>query len=288
MEFLKKDIFVGCGKSIEIFFLGDIHEGAKNHDSKAFKKAVNLIIDTHKKNKNTFVIGMGDYIDCINHRDPRFNPVEIADKYKIKDLKDLPRKQMQYQIDEMTPIMPLFIGWLYGNHEEKFSKWNGYDPMDKIRDWYEYKGQKPPILGYSGWINLGIRREKNRNRANYTFNFDLTHGVGGGGFREGYPINKVHDIFRWSEGADVHVMGHVHQMVDDMAQKRTFDVNGNRILTKKYYAANGCFLKKEDVGTRGYFEGKPGKYSSIGMLKFTIKVGTNKELCKTKLEKVFL
>jgi len=287
MEYFKKNIKCSCKDKIEIFFLGDIHEGARNFDEDSFKAAVKMIENNKKENQYTYVIGMGDYIDCINHKDPRFNPVEIATKYKIKDLKDLPRKQMKNLVETLDPIMNCFIGWLYGNHEEQFSKHNGYDPMNVIEDWYEFQGLKSLVLGYTAWINLGIIRKTTRDRADYTFSFDLSHGCGGGGYREGYPINLVHDVFRWGK-ADFNIMGHVHQMSDDMAKKRYFDVNGNRKFQKCFYGTNGCFLKKEEIGSRGYFEGKKGKFSSIGMLKLSIKIGIEKQDCKIKLEKVFI
>jgi len=38
-------------------------------------------------------IGMGDYIDAISYNDPRFNPLEIAERYEIRDLKTFPESR---------------------------------------------------------------------------------------------------------------------------------------------------------------------------------------------------
>lgn len=63
-------------KTATVYFLGDIHEGAANHQAKALKEAINIIAT----DSDAYWIGMGDYIDAINHRDPRFNPLEMAQK----------------------------------------------------------------------------------------------------------------------------------------------------------------------------------------------------------------
>ena len=63
-------------RTATVYFLGDIHEGAANHQAKALSKAIDIITT----DSNAYWIGMGDYIDAINHRDPRFNPLEMAQK----------------------------------------------------------------------------------------------------------------------------------------------------------------------------------------------------------------
>ena len=59
-------------RTATVYFLGDIHEGAANHQAKALKEAINIIAT----DSDAYWIGMGDYIDAINHRDPRFNPLD--------------------------------------------------------------------------------------------------------------------------------------------------------------------------------------------------------------------
>ena len=63
-------------KTATVYFLGDIHEGAANHQAKALSKAIDIIAT----DSDAYWIGMGDYIDAINLHDPRFNPLEMAQK----------------------------------------------------------------------------------------------------------------------------------------------------------------------------------------------------------------
>lgn len=273
MEILEFKLNLEKPEKIDIFFLGDIHEGNANHAETEFKEAVKYI----KENQNkTYVIGMGDYIDGINHKDPRFDPVEICRKYKLRDLKNLPVKQVENLLAALNPIQDKFIGLIAGNHEEKYVKHNSFDPVWLMS---QKMTSKPKILGYNGWVKFGFFYENDRRRSNFNIDIALSHGIGGGGFREGYPVNLIHDIFRFID-ADVHIMGHIHQMIVDVTSER-ITVLKNKIKRRKVlYGSNGCFMRKEKIGTRGYFEGKKGKPSSIGMLKLTLDLGWKKT--KTK------
>lgn len=86
--------------------------------------------------------------------------------------------------------------------------------------------------------------------------------------REGYPINKVHDVFKY-DMADVRVMGHLHQMAVSRAEYNRYEYGSFR-QDPVWFAVNGCFLAKSTFGNDGYFEQRPGKESSIGMIKQTI------------------
>ena len=279
MEILKKDIKAsGRGDKISIFFLGDIHEGSANHAEKEFKRAVKIIKDT----PNSYVIGMGDYCDHINHRDPRFNPAEIAANYAIKDLKDLPNIQVQNVCKKLEPIKDKIICLLYGNHEESLIKYSTFDPVKQI---IARLGCDIPRLGYTGIVSLNIYRSTMKS-SNLQYVIDLNHGVGGTGKREGYKVNIVHDVFRWTSG-DCRVMGHIHQMSSDPQDFSYLGKYYNLMYRRVWFGSTGCFMYKVKEGTRGYFEAKAGPHSDIGMLKYVINVGSNKTETMTSLDKIY-
>ena len=278
MELGQRDIKIKQTNEISIFFLGDIHSGNANHATSEFNQAIKIIKDT----PNSYVFGMGDYADLIGHRDPRFNPSEISPEYTVKDLKNLPVKQMDWFYKKIEPIADKFLGLLYGNHEESFMRHNTFDPID-----YLANRMNVPVLGYTALFRLGIIHETDRNRPNYNYIFDLNHGAGGGGYREGYPINKCHDLFRWTSG-DVRVMGHIHALVEDDKKFLEYRQGNNLTYRTVWFGVSGCFLHKVCEGTRGYFENKPGPHSGIGMLRFRIKVGNKKHSSRTSLEKIVL
>lgn len=264
--------------TVTVYFLGDIHEGAANHQAKALEKAIQII-----KNDNAYWIGVGDYIDAINHRDPRFNPLEIAQEYNIKDLADLPKRQCQKLADKLEPIGDMCLGLVSGNHEDSLRRHNTFDPTDYLA---EILGTDS--LGGKAWFVLRFLRQKpNHNPAIETYRVCVAHGSGGGGMREGYPINKAYDVFRW-DTADVCVMGHIHKMQTDRAVFTSCDFNTMRKKVA-WYGTNGCFLSKAEIGTDGYFEQKAGKDSDIGMLKLTITTTVrDKQTSDISLERIYI
>ena len=260
----------GDRKPIEIYCIGDIHEGAANVNETAFKKAIKIIRDS-----GAYWLGMGDYIDAINHKDPRFNPHEICHKYGITDLDDLPNRQIEYIVDMLMPIANNCVGLLAGNHEDSFKRHNGFDPMNRLA-----KALGTENLRQKAYIAFEYERRM-------TFTICAVHGTGGGGMREGYPINKTYDTFRW-DVADFNVQGHGHKLVTDRSEFTMYH-SGKILKRAAFYGMTGCFLNKSVVGTDGYFENRPGKESDIGMLKIGIKPGKDLKIDSLlSLDKIYI
>jgi len=278
MEIISKTIRANFGDEIHVYFLGDMHEGNCNHAEKELLKAVDII----KNDDKAYWIGMGDFIEAITHTgDPRFNPLELSLKYSLKDLKDLPRKQIEHIYQKLDPIREKCVALLCGNHEEQYIKRNSFDVYDYLASFFPDKELK---LGYVGFLKFGINRQPEKDRPNLTYVIALNHGTGGGGYREGYPINKVHDQFRWFD-ADISIMGHLHVLYED-SKIFTGVTNTNKIKeSKRCWGISGCFLKTFICGNTNYFEHKGKSASDIGMLRATIKVGQEKNC---KLDKIFL
>ena len=239
---------------IVVYFLGDIHEGAANMQREALLRAVKRI-----ESDGDYWIGVGDYIDAINHHDPRFNPREIADTYSIKDLAALPVAQTDRLAAMLMPIAGKCLGLIAGNHEDSLRKHNTYDATEML-----CKLLSCDNLGHKAWLSLLFRKHTNVQ----SIKIVACHGAGGGGMREGYPLNKVFDTLR-NDIADVHVMGHLHQMTTKRAVMTTYEYGAIRKIPT-WYGTNGCFLTKSEEGTEGYFEQRPGHESDIGMLRLSV------------------
>jgi hypothetical protein len=260
------------------YFLGDVHEGNCNHDKKAFAEAVKIIKED-KNCKGVFL--MGDLIDCIiNALDPRFDPLEIAEEYKIRDLKDLPRKQAERVYETLKPIEHLILACVVGNHEEQYIKRHSFNVYDHYCKLF---ASKPVKLGYVGFYRLRFIRKNSGTR--HKIDLALNHGQGGGGFREGYPLNKLFDTFRWTQG-DVHIMGHVHTLMEDEQNYMTVGDNVKLKMRKVLYGISGCFLKTSVDGNTNYFEHKGRPQSKIGMLRLDAWVHGKKQDLKYSLTKI--
>ena len=86
----------------------------------------------------------------------------------------------------------------------------------------------------------------------------------------------------------MHVMVHLHQMQTDRCEYNDFSYGTIRRLIS-WFAINGCFLSKTEEGVDSYFEERPGKESTIGMLRQTIYThNKRKDLFDIQLQKIYL
>lgn len=273
MKIYVKDIYSSFNDKINIYFLGDTHYGSNNFAEKEFKKLVNII----KRDDKSFWIGMGDYCDFINYSDrKRFNPRTINKKYKISDLNDLMKIQVDEFFDIIKPIENKCIALIEGNHEQSATKYNLFNVYDYLHHKFP---NNPGKLGYLGFIKIRF------HFSNKTFILKIfcNHGTGGGGFREGYPLNKLHDQFRWID-ADINVMGHIHQIIVDDKKFLTIGKDDKIIKKRKFFGISGSFLYTFLEDEENYFEHKGRYEGDIGCIKASIKL--NKELNKITLNKI--
>lgn len=264
MEIQKKNFNLKIGESVNIYFLGDIHEGNCNHADKEFRQAVKII----EADESGYWVGMGDYIEAITISDKRFDPMSVSQDYRIKDLKDLPYIQIQNVYNKLKPIDSKCLALLIGNHEEAYVKYNHADVYNRFFEMFE---SEPRKIGYVGFVKLGFTRYDRGGNMLHTRVIAVNHGDGGSGMREGYPVNKVHDVFRWAD-ADICVMGHIHQLCKD--SKKMIGVTNKDTLSRrwKFWGSSGCFLYTYVEGNKNYFEAKGRAESKIGMLKATIEM----------------
>jgi len=239
-----------------LYFLGDIHEGHCNHDEEAFRKAVDII----DKDENGYWFGMGDMVDCITISDSkRFNPIEVSTKYSLKDLKDLPYRQIEYVYDKLSLIDHKCIALLIGNHEESYVKYNHSDVYARFHEMF---GSNPKKLGYVGYVRLTIGSETG---SKHNIDIALNHGVGGGGRLRGFPLNKVHEVFRWTD-CDINVMGHIHQLMGDDIDIVRMNQRGNMTIKNRIWGVSGCFLRTYKESNVNYFEARAGgAQTKVGM-----------------------
>jgi predicted phosphodiesterase len=261
MEVFNYPLEINGGERKNIYFLGDIHEGNVNHAEADLRKAVKII----KNDPDGLWIGMGDYIEAITIDDKRFDPLSVAPYYRVKDLKDFPNAQLEYLFKKLKPIDSKCIALLIGNHEESYVKHNHSDVYNRF---FEMFDSKPKKIGYVGFVRLLLHRN-GFTKSDHQIKIALNHGDGGTGFREGYALNKVHDIFRGTD-ADVCVMGHIHQLAKDRRKIVSVSTQGKLDRRVKYWGVSGCFLYTYVEGNKNYFEHKGRYEGTIGMLKLEI------------------
>lgn len=106
--------------NFNLFPFGDVHIGTLLHSQSAFDNFIQIIHDPYHDVKHNIVVGMGDYIEAIDHSDKRFD-VHSIDLGKIR-----PDQQIEHFIKKIEPIKKKIVVFLDGNHEYKLLKYFPY------------------------------------------------------------------------------------------------------------------------------------------------------------------
>jgi len=241
---------IGKGDAFRVVPLGDIHLGAAACDEAQFRNTVSYI----KTNKLHW-IGMGDYADFINMRDPRFSVGGLAPWVGMAELIDLAKAQRDRFLDIIAPIAPYCLGLLMGNHETSILRHYERDIYSEIvtgvKERGGFKADYPLALGYSGWLRLRFHRTDTDKRQIKLY---LHHGYTGGKLAGAKALDMQRAL--WSKNADLIVFGHCH---DTQGQRAAVeDINDADEIIYRYRVGcfSGTYLKTAQQGTTTYSEVK--------------------------------
>lgn len=225
---------------IEIVPAGDLHHGSRNCRLDKFKRLVDWITPR----KSTYVILMGDLLDCILPKDKRF---DADDKYAYKTIDTL-RDEL---VTILTPIKERILVMLMGNHEHHLHQ-DGYgDPIK-----YMCKELDVPYGGYSCYLKL-TARPKTHKRPLLLW---LHHGWFAGRKR-GAKVNNLEDNLAYYD-ADVYLVGHSHDLW--ATRKSRIYWGGSRDVI---FGNTGSFLETATNNTTSYAERANFPPQKLGVLK---------------------
>lgn len=204
--------------------IGDVHFSSANCNLKYFKKTIEYI----KNTPNCYVIGMGDFWDCIIPKDKRFDPSE---KFTLID------ESYQEFKELILPVANKILGLLIGNHEYSLVT-DGYANLiqrlsNELRTVY---------AGFSTFLRL-----ETKDKPTKRITFYLHHGFFGGRQRGG-KVNALENLMRDYE-ADVYCVGHSHDLIATKRSRIFFDGAHDVV-----FANTGSFLETNTWGTTGYGE----------------------------------
>jgi len=225
-------------KQIEIIPFGDIHLGSPNCRFAKFEKLIKYI----KKTKNCYAIGMGDYLDSILPKDPRYDP---SDKFKTVD------DNVAKIVSTLRPIKDKIICLLTGNHEYKLNKAGYGDPTLRICRALDLK-----YAGYSCFIKIKCK-PKTHQRNLVIF----AHHGWQGGRKTGASINAVENLAQYWE-ADVYLVGHSHKLWSTREVRITW-AGEHKVV----FANTGTFLQTCTDKTTGYGEQAGYPPQKLGVIK---------------------
>ena len=200
---------------MRIIPFGDVHVGAPKEqcDWRKACETLRYVQDT----PDTYLIGMGDLMDCAQKMPWRSGPNLFASSL-------MPMEQFSLLESTLKPLAEQgkIIGLLGGNHEDWIMQQTGIQIIDLL-----CRSLKVPYLGNASEINIQVNKQK--------YLMYALHGAGNAQLKHtkiGRLMNSTKDIF-----ADVLLMGHVHQLAIAKGGKY---MRGKTYKT--YYVTTGHFL----------------------------------------------
>jgi predicted phosphodiesterase len=226
----------GPHEKYKIVLAGDFHFGSTQCDVSLIKK----FVSKYGGEVNTKVILLGDEIDAICRSDKRFDPRNIAEKYRGEN------NYIDLIIDDfisiMTPLKGQIIAGVDGNHGSTYRKISDSDPIHRLSRELMYER-----LGYAGWVSFVFKWYKSKNSHDArtrTINYFVSHGKPSTAQTPGGSINTLSNSAQFFM-SDVCAHGHTHRLSAGM----------NRIMftpdprhstykkTKQHLVQTGSFLK---------------------------------------------
>jgi predicted phosphodiesterase len=243
-------------EAVKIIPFGDIHIGAAGVNIPYLKNTIDWI----KNTPNCYAIGMGDYCDCIDIKDKRFD-IKAIDKKFIPNLDNIAMAQMEYITNILKPISKKILCMIPGNHEDKLRTRYSIDVMRELE-----KTLNINVGDYMSYLRL--RFNKTQFHAS-PVTFWLHHGWFAGR-KMGGKINQLSDVSSGYD-ADVYIAGHSHDLFATTSEKISLPVLGNKVIkSKKIFINSGTFMETVSENGTSYSEQKAYSISKIGTARLDI------------------
>lgn len=254
---------------INLIGLGDIHLGHAGCD----KQKLAQVIDYIKNNQNCYWIGMGDYAECINITDKRFDAGSVDPEFRVSDLSDLVSKEYREIKKLLNPIKDKCIAILCGNHEETIRLKHSRDiALDLARE-LKVRPKQRLYLGYSGFIRLKLKRVGVKGKHHSLIYLIYVHHGWGSARTSGAKVNRL-DNFTRGFDADLVMIAHEHKkVIAPPITMLSVPLRGERKLVerKRLAVMTGGFLRGYQQGTQSYVERKGYNPSDLGIVKVILK-----------------
>jgi predicted phosphodiesterase len=248
MEVIEREIVYSHRGWIKIYAIGDIHAGSIHTAEAKIKNEIESI----RGERNSYIVGIGDLVDCIIKDDPRFDMSGLA-PWVLKD--NIIDSQREWIVELFKPVKDKIITLLSGNHEENIHLRYQNDIMHNICN-----DLGVPWGGYSCFIDLLLKPKGGTQSYRYTIH--AFHGAGAA-VTEGARLMRLKRLIDSVE-ADIYLMGHLHSMSSYLPEKLA--LRNHRIKSvHKIAVTTGSWLRSYTQGmTPSYSEKKGYPPSQIG------------------------
>jgi hypothetical protein len=253
VEYLVREV----PKNFNIFLIGDVHIGTLLHYNSGFAKCLEMLGRPYQGAGHNVAIGMGDYLEAIDHTDKRFD-LDTVDKKAIR-----PDEQREYFEDKIKPHAKKFATLLYGNHEDTLLKYHDY-----VRSIC-----KSLTIPYGTYTAVVAFHHDGKEIKGY-----FTHGRGNISSISPDPVRKLaqlkftlkRKLQEMAGNCIISAMGHTHKLLvvepeptlvvsheaDDMHQRYITALQDDDYIPPdhRYFINTGSFLRTFRRGVSGYAE----------------------------------
>jgi predicted phosphodiesterase len=215
---------------------GDFHFGSTQCDVGLIKRFVGKYAGV----ENAKIILMGDEIDAVCRSDKRFDPRNVAEKYRgERNFIDLITDDF---IDLLSPLRGQIIAGVDGNHGATYLKESDSDPMHRVSRELGYER-----LGYAGWVSLVFKWHKAKTKQasrTRTVNYFVSHGKPSSAQTPGGSINTLSNSAQFFL-SDICAHGHTHRLSAGMNRIMFMPDPRHETYTKvkQHLVQTGSFLK---------------------------------------------
>ena len=244
--------------------IGDIHYGSVEcAENDIARKARQILEDTVG-----YVLGKGDYSECITKNDPRFDMRNLADWVVKDNIVEAQRRKVRDLFNPLAKERRL-IGLLTGNHEEEIHMRHDNDIVRNLCD-----DLNVPYGGYQCFVILRfVRLGVHTNR----FIWHAWHGAGAAQ-SEGARVMRLTRLVNDIE-ADIYTMGHIHGAISTYTpdrlryNPRTQKIEGVKVIASLSGSWVKAFMQSTEERPLNphYGEKKGYKPARIGCPMITIR-----------------
>ncbi len=248
--------------------ISDIHIGSAGCDIRKLLETIKYIQDS----PNRFWLGVGDYCECINISDHRFDPYSIDPRYNIPMLSRLIDTQKEDFMSYLDPIKDKCLGLLTGNHEETIRLRYHHDLLYEVCEKWNMRGCN---IGYDGFIRLRFIRNKSTDSkpSSHVFVIYASHGFGSSR-TSGTKVNRLEGVAH-SFDADIIILAHEHKkVIAPPIIKLGLTERGDLVQHKQMAVMSGSFKKSYVQGATSYEEKTGYPPSDLGTVKIIITPAT--------------
>jgi predicted phosphodiesterase len=238
----------------KIWGIGDTHL----YSACCIEERIRRLIREIEADPLSYWIGLGDYADCIDQYDKRYDSSEIDPSKRDAFFGYL----SDHIVDDITklfyPIRHKCIGMCLGNHEWSYENRKNIPTISRVCDRLSTARNRVRYLHYSAIFDVAFCKGKKR----VLRKFYVHHGAGAATTTGG----KVNRVTKFADIADcdVAMVGHGHEIVGIPIVRLAQDENYDLVEREMMAIMSGSYLATYRQGQTSYGERKGYKPVPLG------------------------